>query len=227
LSGELQNKLMRAIGQTEATARLVRPLKKPFRVSYGTPWPHMPDRLDFGLFLNRLGLLGCGAEIGVKQGGFSEVVLDHWRGRHLISIDPWQTAPSEEYVDRANVEQDEHDRYYGETRQRLQRFGSRSSIWRMTGDDGAERIPHHSLDFVYIDARHDYEAVMQDLRTWSEKIRPGGVIAGHDYVDGLLWDSDFGVKTAVQEFFASRRVRINATFADPPWFSWFIILPRH
>jgi len=51
-----------------------------------------------------------------------------------------------------------------------------------------------SLDFVFIDADHSYEAVMDDLRSWLPKIKPGGVIAGHDY----YWD---GVGRAVREVF--------------------------
>jgi len=38
-----------------------------------------------------------------------------------------------------------------------------------------------SLDFVFIDSCHDYEAVKADIQAWSKKIRPGGVLAGHDY----------------------------------------------
>lgn len=38
-----------------------------------------------------------------------------------------------------------------------------------------------SADLVFIDAEHDYESVRWDISEWLPKIRPGGVIAGHDY----------------------------------------------
>ena len=40
-----------------------------------------------------------------------------------------------------------------------------------------------SIDFVYIDARHTYDAVMEDLEAWWPKVRPGGIVAGEDYMD--------------------------------------------
>ena len=197
-----------------------------FRATYATPRPVLPVREDLPFLLNRRGLLGAGAEIGVKTGWFSEVILDRWKGRHLISIDPWMTDAPDNYVDVANVEQPQHDEFMKETQTRLARFGERSTIWRLTSTDAAPKVPHHSLDFVYIDARHDYASVLEDLDAWYDRVRPGGVIAGHDYVDGLYDEGDFGVKSAVDEFFGKRGVRVGATFGDPPWVSWYVVLPK-
>lgn len=38
----------------------------------------------------------------------------------------------------------------------------------------------NSLDFVFIDADHSYEAVKHDIQTWWSKIKPNGMIGGHD-----------------------------------------------
>jgi hypothetical protein len=51
-----------------------------------------------------------------------------------------------------------------------------------------------SVDFVFIDACHTNESVLNDLDAWWPKIRPGGLLAGHDYA----WS---GVAAAVHEFF--------------------------
>ena len=225
MSGELQNKVMRFFGQREASARVLRPLKRLYRVTYRTPWPYVPDRLDFAVMLNRRGVVGRAVEVGVQEGKFSETLLDGWTGEHLTSIDPWKAAPVEEYVDVSNVSQEQHDAYYEETQRRLARFGGRSTIWRMSGDEAADRVEARSLDLAYIDARHDYAAVIQDLETWIGKVRPGGIFAGHDYLDGMVEGSDFGVKSAVRQFFGQRGIRVNATFADPPYLTWFVVMP--
>ncbi len=59
-------------------------------------------------------------------------------------------------------------------------------------------FPDASVDFVFLDAAHDYQSVTADLRAWWPKIKPGGVLAGHDYVP--VWG---GVVEAVDEFFGT------------------------
>lgn len=54
-----------------------------------------------------------------------------------------------------------------------------------------------SLDFVFIDAAHDYHSVKTDLQAWWPKIKAGGILAGHDYI-GMGCPE---VPKAVDEFF--------------------------
>lgn len=66
---------------------------------------------------------------------------------------------------------------------------------RLDSITAASLYPDQSLDFVFIDANHEYEAVKADIQAWFPKVRKGGHIAGHDYV------SDERVKRAADEFF--------------------------
>ena len=65
---------------------------------------------------------------------------------------------------------------------------------RMTTDDAAPLFEDGSLDAVFIDADHTYEAVKRDVANWMPKVRKGGILAGHDYVH--TWP---GVIQAVNE----------------------------
>lgn len=64
--------------------------------------------------------------------------------------------------------------------------------------DAAARYEDESLDFVFIDAGHDYNSVMNDLKSWYPKVKFGGIIAGHDY------HYHCGVYPAVNEFFKEK-----------------------
>jgi len=66
--------------------------------------------------------------------------------------------------------------------------------------EAAARYADGALDFVFVDADHSREAVLRDLRAWWPKIRPGGVLAGHDF-------EEEGVSAAVREFAAETALR--------------------
>ena len=68
---------------------------------------------------------------------------------------------------------------------------------RMTSEQAGRLFDDRSVDFCFIDGDHEYEAVREDLRTWFPRIRDGGIIGGHDYIN----DAHPGVKQAVDEFF--------------------------
>jgi hypothetical protein len=186
----------------------------------------MAHRRELPGLLNDRGLVGQGVEVGVERGDFSELILRRWKGNRLISVDPWKSAPADEYKDVSNVSQEEHDLLYEQARRRLAPFGDRSVIWRTTSAEAAERVTPGSLDFVYLDARHDYESVKSDLEFWYDKIRPGGFLGGHDYLDGQRPQGVFGVKSAVDDFFGERGLEVKETYADRPWSSWFVEIPR-
>ena len=151
-------------------------LKAATRTTYGLSLAALPHRTELPYLLNRRGLLGDAVEIGVKAGEFSEWILDHWHGRRLVCVDPWGAYST----GTQTVEQSEQERLYRQTRERLARFSDRSDVWRMTSLDAARRLEPASLDFVYLDARHEYEHVREDVEAWWPLVRPGGIMAGHD-----------------------------------------------
>ena len=65
--------------------------------------------------------------------------------------------------------------------------------------EAAKLYSDNSLDFVFIDAGHEYDSVIKDIKSWYPKVKTGGVIAGHDYTQPTC-----GVKRAVDEFFNNK-----------------------
>lgn len=64
---------------------------------------------------------------------------------------------------------------------------------RMKSIEASKLYADESLDFIFIDAAHDYQSVKEDITVWLPKLKKNGIIAGHDYT------SHIGVKTAVDE----------------------------
>lgn len=42
-------------------------------------------------------------------------------------------------------------------------------------------LANGSLDWVHLDARHDYDSVLADIAAWAPKVRSGGWLSGDDY----------------------------------------------
>ncbi|HWE55681.1 MAG TPA: class I SAM-dependent methyltransferase [Acidimicrobiales bacterium] len=178
------------------------------------------DELPY--LLNERGLIGVGAEVGVYAAEFSARLLTLWPGSRLISIDPW--LHSDDYKDVSNPDQGGFDALYTAAQRRLERFADRSDIWRMTSAQAAGKVADGSLDFVYIDARHDERSAREDIDLWFPKVRPGGILAGHDYLDGERPEGLFGVKSAVDRFVRDRGLRLHLT-AEPVFPSWIVEVP--
>lgn len=73
---------------------------------------------------------------------------------------------------------------------------SNINVIKDTSNNAKDTFINNSLDFVMIDAGHTYEDVVSDLNNWFHKVKPGGIIAGDDYIPMFA-----GVRKAVDEYF--------------------------
>lgn len=124
-----------------------------------------------------------GAEIGVAVGHYSEILCQANPNLHLYSIDPWKISAYEPDVIPSQVAivetQEQFDAEYEEAKKRLVSYNC--TIVRKDSLAAAKDFADNSFDFVYIDANHDFVNATNDIDTWKKKVRPGGVLAGHDY----------------------------------------------
>ncbi len=176
---------------------------------------------------NALGYTSHGVEIGVRRGLFSESLRRGWNAGTLHLVDRWREEPG--YEDMANERQVEQDKYFEEVRAKFK--GKAVNIVKLESSEAAKLYPDGYFDFAYLDADHSYQAVKEDLALWYPKVRNGGIICGHDFVeDGDMYDDkgkfigNFGVRGAVREFAVENGLKIHAT-DEPVWKSWWAVKP--
>lgn len=72
--------------------------------------------------------------------------------------------------------------------------------------DAARRLRSVRFDTVFLDGCHEYAETLADIRAWLPLVRPGGMIAGHDY-----WTGHVGVMDAVEEAFGGAAEIVSGT----------------
>jgi hypothetical protein len=111
-------------------------------------------------------------------------------------VDTW--LGSEEHNDKKNNSYEPlleiKDGLYNEFIKNIESIKSVINPIRMKSVDASKLYEDESLDFVFIDAAHDYISIRDDITHWFPKIKKGGYICGDDYT----WPE---IKMAVNEFF--------------------------
>lgn len=175
-----------------------------------------------------------GAEIGVAQGDYSAAMLESTQPSELHLIDPWtHSEPGSDLlegrdllveIDRArsrgeemtappeNVEGDKQfarivARFEGDQRVRLHRQFSYKA---------AASFEDAYFDFVYLDGNHHYEFVLRDLQDFAARLKPGGLLFGHDFFeDAFACQEHYGVIDAVTSFLKRSDFRLLFLTSEP------------
>lgn len=122
-----------------------------------------------------------GVEIGTDQGEYAEVLCKTIPNLTLSCIDPWKAEAYEINQQPESKEKQEFfDVRFITTQKRLNSF--KVGLHRETSMSALKLFVDNSLDFVYIDGNHDFLNVTQDIHYWYKKVKPGGILSGHDYV---------------------------------------------
>ncbi len=146
----------------------------------------LPDR---EVLLERLPGGGVAAEVGVAAGEYTQAILDRNRPRVLHLIDLWGSdryRPGLEAIRTRNA---------GAIAAGAVRIHQGRSV------DVLATFPEAYFDWVYIDTDHSYELTLAELRVAAPRIKPGGMIAGHDFCTGnVIAPWPYGVVEACHMF---------------------------
>jgi hypothetical protein len=117
-----------------------------------------------------------GAEIGVREGEYSEILSKANPKLKLYGVDPYIAYKGY----RDNIKNESYDAYYEEAKTRLVSYNY--EFIKKYSMDALNDFKDHSLDFVYIDANHDFKNCTNDITEWTKKVKYGGIVSGHDYI---------------------------------------------
>ena len=179
-------------------------------------------------------------EVGVQKGLYAEAVLQTVPSvQTFYLVDLW--AHQSNYQDFANLSKDEHELYYNETLTRLSRWQHKLKVLRGHSTAMSKHIPDGSVDWIYIDARHDYKGCMEDLRAYYPKLKNGGLMSGHDYMSAeevklITPDQDWSicydgtvepraVKGAVDDFLKLNGLNLILSSEETAWPTWSFFKP--
>lgn len=149
-----------------------------------------------------------GAELGISNGRTYFRLLEKCYDLTLIGVDEWKYRPEQKDVPHGEI-YEKHDFHKSElqVRQQAKKYGSRAIILKMSTHVASHQIQDNELDFVFIDASHDYKSIKQDISDWWPKVRIGGFLTGHDYKI---------VKQAVDEFTSDVKVEGDVWIVRKP-----------
>lgn len=132
-------------------------------------------------------------EVGSWKGKSTHALLTGQIIGTVTAIDTWQG--SKDIQDMTNALAKQEDVY--KTFRKNVGYFENLKIIRKSSVEAAKDFQDGSIDFLFIDAGHTKEEVKEDAKVWLPKMKPNGLISGHDYQPDV-W---MGVCEAVDEIF--------------------------
>ena len=136
-------------------------------------------------------------EVGSWLGKSTSFLLDNKKENQTVTcVDTWKGSENELETNHKLAKETDIFEIFKEN------LGDREyTAIRLPSVEAAEQFEDGSLDVVFIDAEHTYNALKADIAAWAPKVKKGGYLAGHDYHPH--WQ---GVVDAVNESFKEQLV---------------------
>jgi hypothetical protein len=179
------------------------------------------DRKDIRGFVQKLGAQKI-CEIGVKEGANFQNLLAECV-QEAVAIDCWQETGVRSQNDDKCSELALNNQY--QNMLNMANRDKRIKVIKNFSLEACKQFSDEYFDFIYIDADHTEAAVYADLNAWWKKVRPGGILAGHDYCPMTLVYGEekveFGVIQAVDRFVMENKLSLHVD-NELPWHDWFL-----
>ena len=157
-----------------------------------------------------------GVELGIFEGNLSEFLLREMPRLRLWMVDRWHSPlPGERYYEDPYIRQVGQNQMHQALLRtvRITEFAAdRRVILLVDQLRAAQCVADGSLDFVFVDSDHSEAGTLEAIDAWWSKLRPGGLMAGHD----LDYPGFPGVRRAVESTAAQRGLPWR-TEADYVW----------
>lgn len=145
--------------------------------------PHEAQFVEVGSWLGRSAAL------------MAVEIINSKKDINFVCIDPWTDGGPD--LKDTKYYKELRDPVYNTFMANIRPVRHVVTALRMTSLEGAAKFADGEIDFLMLDGDHSYEAISADIEAWLPKMKPGGVMAGDDY----LWP---GVQKAADEQFAER-----------------------
>lgn len=165
-------------------------------------YEHIPGWFDaaqlYTASVNQFGNGSIFVEVGAWKGRsaayMATEIINSKKKIDFYVVDTWKGSDESEHKKDKDI-----DRLFEVFTENMQKVDGYYKPMQMTSVEASLQFENCSIDFLYLDASHDFKSVYQDLEYWFPKVKRGGYIAGHDYTKH--WP---GVVQAVDKFFMSK-----------------------
>lgn len=168
-----------------------------------------------------LGEVDTAVEVGTYRGQFATVMINRLKPNNFYAVDPLRLFPG--MNSNPGIEFDSQmtlDNLAEDVSAQLSRRGH--TLIREISETASNQFEDNSLDVVYLDADHSFTGCSNDIDYWYPKVKPGGILAGHDYCNGNPQKGHvYGVIQAVALLVEEHNLDLFVT--SDPYPSWMIV----
>ena len=155
------------------------------------------------------------AEVGIGYGFHAKYILDNTNIDKLYLVDPMKWYPNDGFATDV-MKYGGFEKLIRNINLNLKPYEDKYTWFRKGSIEITnEEIPDNSLDAVFIDADHSYEAVSKDLPFWWKKVKIGGWVLGDDYDSCCP-----GTTRAVNEFTHKHKLKLDFLFKKDGKFNY-------